>query len=382
MQAFSFIAMASIAAVLGLCSPVNANQSSEVDYTAWTMFLRQTVLEVGRSDRRPPLRPIAKTGSRIYRGNMKRTRNESNRLFYHSISAVGMEYLVALRQSMEALTELKDFETMSENEALAFWLNLHNIAVVELVAKNYPLKESQKLVEAHLDEPTLRVFGQAWSIRQLENHVVETWRNPLVVYGFHRGHIGSPNIRREAFTGDTVWDALKDNAGEFVTSLRGVQFWGSSVRVSSFYKNFEGEFSDLGGGLKTHLLKYAAPKMISDIRSGRRVKAVIEDGTVNDLYSGVTSGSSAVNDNPSALVFSQRLSRTESPRILDFFTTATSKSTNGINLPGHARNLVEAVFKRKERQRQEGLVGVEELGNDPEDSSSQNQSDGSPEKDI
>lgn len=355
------LAAISFACILLTLNSAHAAEVQEPELSGWSEFLKETVLYVGRSDRVPASRPVVKTGGRINRQNSKKTKNEGNRLFYHSISTEGSERLTVMRQGMEAFTQSDSFQAMTDDQELAFWLNFHNLAVIEFVAQNYPVRNAQRLVDPHLDEKVLSVFGKAWSIRQIENYVLEKWEDPIVIYGFHRGHIGSPNIRPAAFTGTSVWKDLKDNAEEFVNSLRGVQYWGSKIKASVFYRDFEGVFPDMRDGFRSHLMQYASGQVAEKIKTSNSFTFNIKDGTVTDLFEGYTGGGSAASDNPAALSFSRKaLRRGDVGDIANFYTTVARKSNYNGPIPLHTRAFLKIVHARWNKESRNGNVTLEE----------------------
>lgn len=357
----SLLLVLSAVGILFVSGAAQADQGTTPDLSGWHEFLKRSVLYVGYPDR-IPARPVAARGGRIKRSNSKKTASESNRVFYHAISVEGTDQLTSLRQGMEAFTQTDDFASMTDNQELAFWLNFHNLAVIEYVAQNYPMRNAQQMVDPHLDEKVLSVFGEPWSIRQIEKYVIEKWQNPSVIYGFHRGYIGSPNIRRKGYTGLNVWASIGKNAKDFVNSLRGVQFWGSQAKVSVFYRDFEELFPGFGDNFRAHLLQYAQGNVAEKLKAAKSLKPKIKDGTVSDLYAGVTGGSSSVNDNPAALVFSQRpQNQANGSQIQNFFAVVATRSSLGAPMPDHARKFLETVFHRRLKESPNGVVTLEEF---------------------
>ena len=91
------------------------------------------------------------------------------------------------------------------------------------------------------------------------------------MYGFFRGDLASPNIRGEAWKGDTVSAALNDNAREFVNALRGVRRRGrADLVVSPVYdEGRDRYFAGWPDDLRAHLREFA----------GKDVKVTIDRAT-------------------------------------------------------------------------------------------------------
>lgn len=350
-----------ILSVIALClfvlatpiEPVSAAQSY-IDYSGWRAFLKQSVFNVGLPDRVALSRPRPAAGTKIYRGSKTKTRAEANRVFYHSISATGFAHLSEMRRSMGALAHTAGFDQLSDNERLAFWLNYRNMAVVEMVATGYPFKNARRYMAERLDQKWLKVGDSQWSIRDMENHIVETWKNPLVIYGFHRGYIGSPNIRYKPYTGGTVWRDLRKNAKEFTSSLRGLQFRGRKAYVSEFYKDFKALFPSFEQDLRGHMAHLAYPSLRTRIQSSKGFSARISDPYIADLYGGVVGTFTTANTNAAALLDAVH------PAMLSFFVDKTMRSRPGTPLPEHVVELMKTVQVRWQEQMLPGRVIVED----------------------
>lgn len=324
-----------------------------VSYADWNSFLSKLVFEVGMPDRAALSRPSPRTGSGLYRGNKKITRTESNRFLYHLLTDKGVEALGTIRLSLENTASDTRFASLPGDARLALWLNLRNIAIIELLAKHYPKKNAQDFVEKRLNDPYLRINGDPWSIADIEKHVVNKWRDPLVIYGFHRGHIGSPNIRRRAYTADTVWDDLKSNAREFTSSLRGIRFHGKTAKISAFYKTLDYAFPDFQTDLKAHLETVVTGYMLPKLLDASVIKATVRDGTISDLYGGVTMDIQTYSDN-SAGILSANLGGRDA-----LFVSRRQASLSISRYPPQVRELLYQVAARISRQNNQGSVEIE-----------------------
>ena len=158
-------------------------------------------------------------------------------------------------------TEL-DIASLPRNEQLAYWLNLHNVAVIEALAGEYPMLEPSDRTfgsnAAALDDAKLvTVDGVALSPRDIREGIVyPNWRDPKVIYGFWRGVIGGPSIQRLAFTGANVDPLLALSAEEFVNSLRGVERWSGTLQLSPIYEEAERFYFRDSDALRGHLTQY------------------------------------------------------------------------------------------------------------------------------
>lgn len=231
-----------------------------VDYEAFSMILDSIVFDVGHSDRQPAGRQLRITGSRISPESNSAYRYEGNRVALHLFEDIHSETISEYRAELEALPQQIALSELSRDEQLAYWLNLHNVVIIDLLQDRYPLRRiDREDIDgvALLDAPVITVEGVTLSLNDIRLRVVaEHWDDPRVIYGFFLGAIGGPSLQDEAFTGARVWSQLESSAREFVTALRGVDSLGRQPRISPLYEEFAVLF-DGPDDLKAHLRSFA-----------------------------------------------------------------------------------------------------------------------------
>lgn len=265
-----------------------------VDYEIWTDLLHDMVLNVPTMDRDPERRRSINTGTRISTANESRYRFEANRVAYHLMSDEYKDAITAYRQDLESLPDQVDLASLSSDEQLAYWLNLHNVAVIEQIMLNYPLtrvnqQNAYGTRENMFEAKILTVAGTPLSLNDIRLRIVYAhWDDPRVIYGLFNGAVGGPEIARTAFDGDNVWTLLSRNAGEFVNSLRGVEVTRSELRVSHLYREAERLFPNFETDLRAHLAEFANAETSQQLAPGRPLRATVEDWHIADLINGST----------------------------------------------------------------------------------------------
>ncbi len=266
-----------------------------IDYSTLDFILKSIVIEFGRSDR-VALSSRAPTGTRIKTSHSGATALEGNRVYFSRFLPATHVALTQYRQDLEAMGTNTDFSLLSQDQQLAYWYNLHNLAVIEQIALNYPVKlpENIRIGEQHNqlhDAKILTVKGIALSLRDIRTKIVyQNWKDPLVIYGFFHGAIGGPSILPMAYNGDNVRDLLTANAEEFINSLRGVRKFGNKVQVSHIYREAMVYFPDWPTDLRTHLLKYADRVGQGEMDNDYPLVAKNRHKQIADLMNGYTTG--------------------------------------------------------------------------------------------
>lgn len=334
-------------------SQYNDDSRARIDYSIWSDLMRDFVLNVPVMDREPERRRSITTGTRVSTANESRYRYEANRVAYHLMSDEYKTAITQYREDLENLPSQVDFASLSSDEQLAYWFNLHNVAIIEQVMLNYPVTRINRM-NAHgtrtnvFEAKILTVAGVDLSLNDIRERIVyEQWDDPRVIYGFFNGAIGGPELNRNAFSGRDVWRQLDRNAGEFVNSLRGVEVARDELRVSHIYREAERLFPDFETDLRSHLNSYANDVTAEQLVPGRRLRTSVEDWHIADLINGSTRCTGTAGA-------STMLST--GPDVAGRGRTINGELSCG-DLPSNGRILMEAVYERRMELIEEGRYG-------------------------
>lgn len=262
-----------------------------INYDDLTAVLKAVVVDVGRSTREVAEPTQAKTGTRM-RAKVKRlTANEGNRFYYETFddSDASKEYLRNIQTSLAEVPSQAPLEYFSRDEQLAYWLNLYNVTLINEIIAIYPKRNLKKVLlgkKSILDKKLLTVAGVPLSLNDIQFTILkENYdSNPLVIYGLYQGIVGGPDIRKTAYTGATVWNALENNARDFINSNRGTFSRDErTFRVSRFYERNKAFFPNFETDLSAHLMNYLEGYERNELQAAGRIKADIDDWTVTDL---------------------------------------------------------------------------------------------------
>ena len=273
--------------------PRPTDETTQIDYGFFNEALEFMVLRMGPSTRQGERRPDANLGTRRVYGHDSRVRLEGNRVVFSFLDEAAVAPLAEYRRDLERIASETDITRLSRNEQLAFWMNLHNVAVIEQIALNYPAPSPSRLKlgpdKTPLDTTRfINVAGVAMSPRDIRTKIVfPNWNSPDVIYGFFRGEVGGPSIWRRSYTGQNINELLDISAKEFVNSLRGVEAYGSNLLVSAIYEEAAPfYFPQMGADLKAHLSSHAQEDVQGLIASKPGVKVNTYVDTVADLAGG------------------------------------------------------------------------------------------------
>jgi hypothetical protein len=263
-----------------------------VDYTDLDSLLNALVLDTGRSDRKRARLYHAQTGTRLKTSINRATVLEGNKFYFEVFvnNPENQQTLQKIRSRLESIPSITPLRLYSRDEQLAYWLNLYNTTLLDEIVKTYPERELEELLvgkQSILEEKLLVVAGVPLSLNDIQFGILKQNydNNPLIMYGLHQGIIGSPNIRKTAYTGRNVYANLNDNAVEFINSNRGTESHSARVfRVSSLYQRNQVYFDHFETDLSRHLLQYLEGEAFDKLQSATTIEADIDDWTITDLY--------------------------------------------------------------------------------------------------
>ncbi|MCK0127502.1 DUF547 domain-containing protein [Erythrobacter sp. F6033] len=272
--------------------PSSNPNNDKIDYSIWDEAMKNVVVSMGPSLRETAGRPDPSYGSRRQYGHVSRYRLEGTRIMFSFLDSDVKASFGEYRRDLEATADTVDIQSLSRNEQLAFWINLHNVAMIEKIADEWPVRQPReiKIGGVPLDDAKfLTVEGIALSPRDIREKIVfQNWNDPMVIYGFWRGEIGGPSIQREAYNADNVARLLDKSARDFVNSLRGSQKSGNTLQVSELYAEAAPFFFDnFGADVRAHVAEYANADTNALLAATTDVEAVIKEWDIADLAGGV-----------------------------------------------------------------------------------------------
>lgn len=285
------------------------NSKYEISYDDLTSLLNGTVVDMGISSKKKLKASKAKTGTRFKSKRKLYTALEANRFYFEGFKDDESKLLLTkIRKSLEQVPSEVPLSLLTEKEQLAYWLNLYNVTVLEQLNSMYPIKKLEDEItddDSFLNANILTVAGHNISLNYIHHQILLTkfGKNKDVIYGLYQGNIGSPNIRKEAYTGKNVLKQLEANANEFINSNRGV-FQGkkNKLRVSRYYEQNKVLFPNFESDLAKHLLYYANGSIRKSIENASSIKTDIEDWTITDVYGTLRTYGGGINDNGAAML--------------------------------------------------------------------------------
>ena len=252
------------------------SKSAQLSFENWDHFLSEIVLYTGPAVRKRAPKVTPSGGTRLILRDNSPYRYEGNKVVYTFMGRAEKKWLKEYVSDLEALSNETDITSLSKNDQLSYWYNLHNAAVISLIAQNYPVKFPERLKpikgssETFHDAKILNISGVPLSLRDIREKIVyPNWKNPLVIYGFHHGNLGGPSIALRAYERDTLLHTLSENADEFINSFRSYR----RNKISPLYRDVIPYYFPNGeSDIRAHFKRYMRPEVYAHVETYKTLR--------------------------------------------------------------------------------------------------------------
>ncbi len=159
-----------------------------------------------------------------------------------------------------AAVEYSEFKKWSQNEQLAFLINLYNGATLDLVLKHYPIKSLKDDVGGSKGPwkiPAVQMFGKTTSLDTLEHEFIRKYYNePRIHFALNCASEGCPPLRKEAYTGAKLPKQLQEQTVAFLANTKVNQFSQDKLVLSPLFDWFKDDFVKKSGSVEAFLDPY------------------------------------------------------------------------------------------------------------------------------
>ena len=209
-----------------------------------------------------------------------------NRIRYGSVTCQDHNALKCYLQQLQSV----DTRTLNRNEQLAFWFNLYNAKVVDVVLDNYPIRSVRQIKQNFTDfvgpfddEGAVTVLGKSLSLNDIESGIVRpVAKDPRIHYALNCASFGCPNLSETAWSGQNLDGQLNAAAYRYVNSGRAVKRTWRGVKVAKIYKWYKADFGDTDEAVLNHLRQYANTDTLNILCGQQKIAGHFYDWSLND----------------------------------------------------------------------------------------------------
>ncbi len=166
------------------------------------------------------------------------------------------KYLVEL----ESVTK-KEFEGFTNDQKLAFWINVYNAYTVKLIIKNYPLKSIKDIGSFFMSAWKMeffKIFGKKMTLDAVEHdNIRKHFKEPRIHFAVNCASIGCPSLLPEAFEFSKLESQLENAANNFVNN-KNKNFYDRETKtlyLSKIFKWYGADFNAKYKGARNFVRK-------------------------------------------------------------------------------------------------------------------------------
>jgi len=139
----------------------------------------------------------------------------------------------------------------SEDDQIAYWINLYNAATIDLVLQYYPVASIKDIgssiqvpfVNTPWDIQFMEIASERYDLNNIEHNILrKKWAEPRIHFAINCASLSCPKLRREAYEGDLLQRQLDEQAREFVNDHFRNDITTTGASLSKLFDWFGGDF--------------------------------------------------------------------------------------------------------------------------------------------
>jgi len=157
-----------------------------------------------------------------------------------------------LQSYLDLISKQAPAKSWSEEEKIAYWINVYNAYTVKVIADNYPLNSIRELhkvpgVATIWHEEFFKIGDQPMSLNRIEHGILRVeFDEPRIHFAINCASMSCPVLRAEAYVADRLDAQLTEQAKLFLHQPLRNQIDQNPVKLSAIFSWFEGDFTKNG----------------------------------------------------------------------------------------------------------------------------------------
>jgi len=158
--------------------------------------------------------------------------------------------LKKLSSTFETLKK-SEFNNFTDDEKLAFWINVYNFYTISLIAENYPvdsIKDLGSLFSSPWSKEFITIFKKKMSLDDVEHGTIRKHFNePRIHFAVNCASLGCPSLNVKPFVALKLDQQLSAVELNFLTNKEKNKLKGNTLFVSKIFKWYSEDFESFGG---------------------------------------------------------------------------------------------------------------------------------------
>ena len=188
---------------------------------------------------------------------------------------------------------------LTEQDAIAYWINAYNAYTIKLIIDNYPVGSIREIsplrikglrlaipkINSPFEYELAEINGESYSLDDIEHKILrKQFNEPRIHFALVCASISCPPLRKEAFRGDLLDSQLDDQARTFLSDSTKNYISGDTIYLSRIFDWFQKDFGDSKAELQQYLARFFEENAQSQLRAGVfKVKYLKYDWSLNKI---------------------------------------------------------------------------------------------------
>eukprot|EP00903_Cladosiphon_okamuranus_P003878 g3876.t1 len=151
-----------------------------------------------------------------------------------------------------------DFEKWTDQQQIAYLINLYNAATLKLIIDNYPV-DSIRDIRNPWKQKRVRLFGDHVSLDHIEHEILrKNYREPRIHFAVNCASVGCPPLRPEAFVAAELDNQLDEQTRAFLRdeTKNRLDAKAGTLHLSKIFDWFREDFTKESGTLDNFVAGY------------------------------------------------------------------------------------------------------------------------------
>jgi len=161
-----------------------------------------------------------------------------------------LEERTLLEKYLANLTKQFPGKNWSEEEKIAYWINVYNAFTVKLIIDNYPLKSIKDIVKglpminSPWDIKFFDIENTSFDLNTVEHEILrKKFNEPRIHFAINCASISCPKLRNEAYVAGQLDEQLNDQAQKFILNPIKNNITTEEVHLSKIFDWFKSDFT-------------------------------------------------------------------------------------------------------------------------------------------
>lgn len=171
---------------------------------------------------------------------------------------------------LNSLSDNPPQKSWSQDQTLAYWINVYNAFTIKLILDNYPTK-SIKDIDGPWNHRFIKIGTKWYTLNDVEHRIIRKMDEPRIHFALVCAAVSCPKLYNKAFNAETLENDLSLLTRSFLSDPSKNNITENNIKLSKIFKWYGGDFKKNGSTLIDFLNQY------SDVTISSKAKKSYKD---------------------------------------------------------------------------------------------------------